>query len=262
MVGFFDSGVGGLSVLREFSRLLPNEDVVYFGDTAHVPYGLRSVDDIVGLSLQAIEFLISQKSKLVAVACNTATSVAIQEVRKHFPSLPIIGVVPVMKTLAQQTRNKRVAVCATTATLSSNSYAQLKKDFCTGLEVLELARPEWVTFIESGDTNSSKVIELITSTVNDIRDFGADSVALGCTHFDFLRPVLEKAIPEVAIYDSGAAVARHIVRVLTANHALAIGDRRGTEKFFVSGSAEQFSSTASDLLGRTIITKKVRKLTK
>jgi glutamate racemase len=255
MVGFFDSGVGGLSILREFHKLLPHEDTVYFGDTAHVPYGTRAADEILALSLQAIDFLINQGSKLVVVACNTATSVAIKEVRKRFPSLPIVGVVPVMKTLAERTKNKRVAVCATAATLSSGSYAQLKKDFCGGIEVLEIARPEWVTFVESGDTNFLKVVESITSTVKDICAFGADSLALGCTHFDFLRVLLEQTMPEIAIYDSGAAVARHIVRVLTANRVLSTSDRLGTETFVVSGDPTAFSNVASRLLGRGIVAK-------
>lgn len=257
MVGFFDSGVGGLSILREFRQLSPNEDTVYFGDTARVPYGTRSADEIIDLSLRAVNFLVNQKSKLVVVACNTATSVAIEGVRKQISSVPIVGVVPVMKTLAERTKNKRVAVCATAATLSSNSYAKLKQDFCGDIEVLEIARPEWVTFVESGDTTSSKVVESVNETANEIRDFGADSVALGCTHFDFLRPQLERTMSEIAIYDSGAAVARHIVRVLNTNHALTTNGQSGNEMFFVSGSPEKFSIIASGLLGRTIITKQV-----
>lgn len=252
MIGFFDSGVGGLSILREFRKLLPNEDVVYFGDTAHVPYGSRSAEEITALSLQATGFLFEQRPKLIVIACNTATSVAIQVLRQRYPTLPIVGVVPVVKTLAQHTQNKRVAVCATAATLSSNIYTQLINEFTTGMEVLELALPEWVMFVEAGELNSSKVLESVNSAADSIHDFGADSVALGCTHFDFLLPMLVRAMPTVAIYDSGSAVARHIVRVLTANHALTATSKVGAEKFIVSGDPVLFSSVASRLLGREV----------
>lgn len=258
MVGFFDSGVGGLSILREFRKLLPNEEVVYFGDTAHLPYGSRSAEEITDLSLQAVDFLLRQKPKVIVIACNTATSVAIQTLRRRYPTLPIVGVVPVVKTLAQHTQNKRVAVCAMAATLSSNIYAQLKKEFAPGIEVLELAQPEWVMFIEAGELNSPKVLESVNSVAKRVHDFGADSLALGCTHFDFLLPTLVRAMPRVAMYDSGSAVARHVVRVLTANHALTATSTIGIEKFIVSGDPISFSSVASRLLGREIIAQSQR----
>ncbi len=259
MVGFFDSGVGGLSILREVQKLLPAEDTVYFGDTAHVPYGSRSADEIITLSLQAAEFLIKQKSKLIVVACNTATSAAIQELRKRHATLPIVGVVPVMKTLAQHSRVKRVAVCATAATLSSNLYRRLKKEFAAGLEALELARPEWVEFVEAGDMKVPKLLESVVSTANTIRDFGADSVAFGCTHFAYLRSLMEQALPGVTLYDSGSAVARQVARVLAANQILAVTDQPGSETFFVSGNPTSFSTVASRLLERKVIAKKVVK---
>lgn len=253
MIGFFDSGVGGLSILEEVKKVLPHEDVVYFGDTKNVPYGTRSAQDIIDLSIAAVNFLQQHKPDLLVVACNTATSVAIDELRKQFPQLPIIGVVPVVKTLAERTTVKRAAVCATEATLQSRVYQKLKHDFAGELQILELARPEWVTMVEAGEDDSVALQSSIEVTAKEIEAFGVDVVAFGCTHFSFLRSQMEKVLPNVAILDSGDAVARHILRVLTANQKLDPKDSLGQEQFFVSGDERTFSAVATKLLRRQIV---------
>lgn len=257
MVGFFDSGVGGLSVLVEVQRLLPSEEFVYFGDTAHVPYGPRPAREIAELSLAAVEWLRRRKPALVVLACNTATAVAIDTLRARHPDIPIVGVVPVVKTLAEQTRTRRVAVVATTATLQSATYRHLKKKFVQGVEILELARPEWVTSVEAGELTAPLLIASVSTTTKEILDWGGDCLALGSTHFPWLRPMITSALPGVRVFDSGPAVARQVVRVLTANGQLPHRSHRGQTTFVVSGDPRLFSLVASKLLGQTVTAEKV-----
>lgn len=222
MIGVFDSGVGGLSVLREVRKLLPHEDFVYLGDTANVPYGGRKDEHIRQLSEAAVQTLLRYHSDLVVVACNAATSVAINQLRLDYPKLPIVGVVPVLKTAAEQTKTNKIAVLATVATLTSRTYADLKEQFARDLQVLELALPEWVLLVERGELDGSTIRSSVMQVAEQVEAFGADVVALGCTHFPFLRPEIEQAMPMVVVLDSGPAVARQVVRVLTANQKLPV----------------------------------------
>lgn len=248
MIGFIDSGVGGLTILREVQRLLPTADVVYFGDTANVPYGGRTDDDIRRLSLAAVDQVMRHHPDLVVVACNTATSVAIHDIRAAHPNLPIVGVVPVLKTAAEKTQTKRVAVIATQATLTSRSYQELKARFASGVAVFEHAAPEWVTLTEAGRLSGPDVDQSVENVATGVRAFGADVVALGCTHFPFLRPVLQRCLPDVRILDSGPAVARQVVRVLTNNRRLPSSTEQGTVTFESSGDQRAFVTKASQLL--------------
>lgn len=252
MVALFDSGVGGLSILREVRKALPGSDFVYYGDTTHVPYGGRPNNEITLLSLNAVQCLSGLQPDLVVVACNTATSVAIAALREANPGLPIVGVVPVLKTTAERTKSGRVAVLATDATLKSASYVELKQTFAQGIEVLELALPEWVTFVEQGNVDGEGVEQSAASVAEKVTTFGADVIALGCTHFPFLRPVIEQALPGVLVLDSGPAVARQVVRVLTNNGKLLAAQESGTVKYCCSGDPGQFSAVATKLLGEKI----------
>lgn len=257
MIGVFDSGVGGLSILQALRRALPSADFVYFGDTANIPYGGRPWNEIVELSIQAVRVLHRDTPDLVVVACNTVTSVAIEELRRTFPALPIVGVVPVLKTAAAQTKNKKVAVLATIATLTSRTYANLKEQFARELEVLELALPEWVLLVEQGKVSGLEVETSVHDVAEQVKAFGADVVALGCTHFPFLRSVIEQALPNVPILDSGSAVARQVVRVLTANQKLPDQSKAGSVTYLCSGDPAAFSRVASMLLGEQVEAKRV-----
>ncbi len=252
MIGFFDSGVGGLSVLREIRKALPSVDLTYFGDTANVPYGGKGDDEIARLTVRAVDVLKRQQLDLVVIACNTATSVAISAVREMNPDLPVVGVVPVLKTAAERTSAGRIAVLATDATLKSASYHDLKTRCAEGTETLELALPEWVTFVEQGDLDGDDVKGSVRTVAEKVRAFNADVVALGCTHFPFLRPVIERALPGVAVLDSGAAVARQVVRVLTNNGKLPAAQGSGTAGYYCSGDPGRFSAVATQLLGERV----------
>ncbi|MFH0828758.1 MAG: glutamate racemase [Candidatus Kerfeldbacteria bacterium] len=252
MIGVFDSGVGGLSIFREVRTMLPNSDFVYFGDTANVPYGGRPNSEIVDLGLRAVQLLRTYTPDLIIVACNTATSVAIANIREANPDVPIVGVVPVLKTASEHTKTGRFAVLATEATLKSASYLDLKQRFAKGKDVLEQALPEWVTYVEKGELNNRQLIDSIRRVAEKCSEFGADIAALGCTHFPFLRPRIKKTMPEVEVLDSGPAVARQVVRVLTANRTLPEGTEKGNATYLCSGDPEAFSSVASLLLGELV----------
>lgn len=252
MIGVFDSGVGGLSVLREIRKLLPQGDFVYFGDTANVPYGGRKDDHVRQLSEAAVQTLLRYQPDVVMVACNAATSVAINQLRLDHPKLPIVGVVPVLKTAAEQTKTSKIAVLATVATLTSRTYADLKERFARDLHVLELALPEWVLLVERGEVDGPAARASIMSVADQVKSFGVDVVALGCTHFPFLRRLIEEAMSNQAILDSGPAVARQVVRVLTANRALPPDGAKGSVAYLCSGDPGAFSAIASKLLGEDV----------
>ncbi|MBI5466849.1 MAG: glutamate racemase [Candidatus Kerfeldbacteria bacterium] len=248
MIALFDSGIGGISILREIRRLLPTADAVYFGDTANVPYGGRPAADIIGFSRAAVEQLLPYRPSVLVVACNTATSVAISALRDQYSDLPIVGVVPVLKIAAERTTSKHVGVLATQATLSSVSYQNLKQQFANGIQVLELAVPEWVTFVERGELDGPAVERSVRMISEQVRAAGADVVALGCTHFPFLRSALVAELPGVEVLDSGPAVARQVVRVLTNNHSLPSATESGRVTWLTSGPVKEFERYAERLL--------------
>ncbi|MBI4093160.1 MAG: glutamate racemase [Candidatus Kerfeldbacteria bacterium] len=256
MIGVFDSGVGGLSVLREMRKALPQSDFLYFGDTANVPYGGRKDEHVRQLSEAAVQRLLKFNPDLVVVACNTATSIAINQLRLDHTKLPIVGVVPVLKTAAEQTKTNKIAVLATVATLTSRTYADLKEQFARDVEVLELALPEWVLLVERGILDGPEVQQSVQQAAERIRSSGADIVTLGCTHFPFLRPTIVAAMPGIEVLDSGPAVARQVVRVLTANQKPPDQSKAGSVTYLCSGDPAAFSQVATRLLGETVSARK------
>lgn len=256
MIAIFDSGVGGLSILKELTAQIPNEDVVYFGDTANVPYGEKSAERITEYSLNALQRLLKFAPKLVVVACNTATSVAIGKMRKFAAPTPLVGVVPAVKRMAEITKIGRGAVVATEATLATQTYADLKRQFAASMSILDLPRPEWVAFLESEHTDSAEAQQSISDTCARIQDFGADTLVLGSTHFPWLKPAIEPHLPGVEIIDSGAAVARQAKRLLSETSKVA-SSKKGSVQYLVSGDAAAFSEIASRLLGQNIAAKAV-----
>lgn len=256
MIAMFDSGVGGLSILKELTLQTPNEDVVYFGDTANVPYGEKSAERITECSLNALQRLLEFAPELVVVACNTATSVAIGEMRKLAAPTPLVGVVPAVKRMAEITTIGRGAVVATGATLASQTYADLKRRFAASMDILDLPRPEWVAFLESGQAESDKAQQSFGETCARIQGFGADTLVLGSTHFPWLKPMIEPHLPGVEIIDSGAAVARQAKRLLSET-SKALSTKKGSVQYLVSGDAVAFSEIASRLLGQNIVAKRV-----
>jgi glutamate racemase len=236
LVGLFDSGVGGLSVFREIRALLPEVDLAYVADSAHVPYGEKSHDYILARSRALTAFLVSQGAHLVVVACNTATAAAVTALRAEF-SIPIVGMEPAVKPAMAATRTGKVGVLATTGTLSSAKFAGLLMRYQGEKIVVTEPCPGWVDAVERGELAGPHAETLVRRHVKPLIDGGADVLILGCTHYPFLRPLIESiAGPAVTIVDTGAAVARQAKMKLNEIGYVPDSRQQGTARFYTSGN--------------------------
>jgi glutamate racemase len=261
-VGVFDSGVGGLTVLRDLLRELPNERYIFFGDTGNCPYGVRSQAEITQLSLNGAAFLLEQGAKLIVVACNTASSAAIGALRAAYPQVKFIAVVPPVKPAAALTRVGRVAVAATNSAARSDYLRGLIARFAQGVEVYPVGCQSLVTLAEAGQLDGSEVEREIRQSIEPLLAKGIDVLALGCTHFPAMRPVFERVVgPDVLVIDSGAAVARQTRRVLVEQRLLAAPNTgpadaprlpRPDDEFWRSGTSASFEQVAARLLGAPV----------
>ena len=215
MIGVFDSGLGGLSVLAAIARALPRADLTYIADTAHVPYGSRSDEFIRGRVLAIGDHLIDTGCRMLVVACNTATAAAVTELRHRHPGIPVVGVAPGVKPAAAASRSKRIAVLATEATACSERLARLIRDHAGEVEVIVRACPGWATRVEMLHFAASDFRDEIAATVTSLLAAGADRLVLGCTHYSFLVPALAPLVEGHAeLVDVAEAVARQTVRLI------------------------------------------------
>ena len=222
-IGIFDSGVGGLSVAREIRRRLPAENLLYFADTAFCPYGGRPLEEIRTRSVAVVEEIVARGAKLVVVACNTASGAALETLRERF-ALPIVGLEPAVKPAAERTRNGRVGVLATAATLSTERFHRLLQSYGSGVEIIQRASPELVDLVERGEIRGEEVSRFLGRTLAPLTEAKVDTLVLGCTHYPFLRDAIAGVMgPDVEILDSGEAVARQVERVLSGQDALSGG---------------------------------------
>lgn len=249
-VGVFDSGVGGLSVLRHLRAQLPHETLIYCADSRHTPYGSKTPEQIHARSLTLTEFLLAQGAKAIVVACNTATAAAVGALRARF-SVPVIGMEPAVKPAAAATRSGVVGVLATVGTLQSAQFAALLESYGQGVEVVMQACHGLVECVERGELEAPATQALVRAYVSPLLAQGADTLVLGCTHYPFLRSLIEReAGPGVAIIDTGAAVARQLQRRLAEQDLLApVG---GGETFWTSGEAGAAESVMSRLWGSAV----------
>jgi glutamate racemase len=233
-IGVFDSGVGGLSVLREIRRELPGEDLLYVADSGHAPYGDKSTQLIEARSIAIVEFLVSQHAKAIVVACNTATGAAIATLRARFP-VPIVAMEPAVKPAAAHTKSGVIGVLATSGTIASENFAKLHARFGADVNILVQACPGLAEQVETGDLSGDKTRALIEQYVVPLLEQGADTIVLGCTHYPFLASLIQEiAGPTVAIIDPAAAIARELRRRLASIKQLSPEARAGTERFWTS----------------------------
>src|SRR5438876_7936954 len=256
-IGLFDSGAGGLTILSALRQELPCENYIYFGDTAHCPYGLRSDAEVIKLSSQASQFLIDQGAKLIVVACNTASQTALNTLRATF-SVPFVGVVPAVKPAARATKKGRVGVAATNQAAKALYLRQLIDEFAEGIEVFAVGCPELVALVEQGELDGPVAEEVVRVALEPILKEDIDVIVLGCTHFPALRPVIERITNKrVRVIDSGAAIARRCRSVLETEALMRlvqpVDASTGELNVWCSGNPHTFSTAASKILGYPVI---------
>lgn len=240
-VGIFDSGVGGISVVREIIRILPSEDLYVFGDSANAPYGVRPLKEVRELTLMHVERMIRERAvKAVVVACNTATSAAIAALRKRYASIPMIGIEPALKPAALFKQGGKVLVLATEMTIREEKYHELAKRFSDRAELIPLPAPEIVTLVEDGKQDSADMDAYLADLFAPYEKAGIDAVVLGCTHFPFAADAIRRYWgKDVRIFDGAEGTARELKRRLTKNDLRNPSEGRGKIILENSGGEEK-----------------------
>jgi glutamate racemase len=249
-IGVFDSGAGGLTILSDLRKELPHEHFIYFGDTYNCPYGTRSEEEIIEFSLHACQFLIDQGSKLLVVACNTASQAALSTLRATYP-LPIVGVVPAVKPAARATKRGRIGIAATNQAAQASYLRHLIDDFAADIQAYTAGCSELVTLVEQGELDGPYVEETLRHALQPLTEKEVDVIVLGCTHFPALRPAIERVVgSNVQVIDSGTAIARRTHTILTTEGTLyPYDEQEGSIQIWCSGNTQDFSQVASAVLG-------------
>ena len=268
-IGIFDSGIGGLTVVKAIIDLLPNEDIVYFGDTARVPYGNKSKETIIKYSIQNTKFLLQHKIKLLVVACNTSSSYAIPMLKKMFKNLKIVEVVtPGARAAVEYTKNYKIGVIGTKATIKSKSYIKAIKKICNKAKVFCQPTPLFVPLIEEGWIDKLQLInsdyyqtinhenilrQLSAEYLAPLKNFGIDVLVLGCTHYPAIKNIIQDIIGKnVTVVDSSLETAKEVKKILEENKLCKFRNNKPKYKFFVSDNPESFKKIGSLLLGQEI----------
>lgn len=250
-IGFIDSGVGGLTVVKEALKQLPNENIIYLGDTARCPYGPRPAEQVVEYTWQMTNFLLEKKIKMLVIACNTATAVALEEIKEKL-AIPVVGVIlPGTRAAVKATHNQQIGIIGTAGTVKSASYEQAIKQKTPQAQVISLACPKFVPIVESNQFTSSIAKKIVAETLRPLRNKGLDTLILGCTHYPLLRPLIQNYLGErVHLIDSGAETVGEVSMLLDY---FAIANPPKSEKklakFYTTGSVQLFSDIASEWLG-------------
>jgi glutamate racemase len=248
-IGVFDSGVGGLTVLHECLVNLPNEDYVYLGDTANFPYGPRELGEVRRLAFGATRVLAEMGVKLIVVACNSATSAALSQLQASYAT-PMVGVVmPGARAAVQVTRNRRVGIMATEATIRSNAYQSALHSLDAGIEVFGVASSRLAPLIQEGDVFSEETETAARECVDPLRTAGVDTVILGCTHYPLITPMLRRLFgPKVGLIDSAEEIAGEVGEILQRKGISNEEAREGSYRFFASGDPEEFRRVGTRFL--------------
>jgi len=249
-IGVFDSGLGGLTAVKELMRLLPGEDIVYFGDTARVPYGTKSREAIIRFSHENTEFLLKHKVKMVVVACNSSSSFALESLRKKYP-LPVVGViVPGACKAVQMTRRQVVGVIATSATVQSGEYERTIKGIDSNIKVVNQACPLFVPLAEEGWFHSPVTEAAAKIYLKPVIRSKVDVLILGCTHYPLLKGIIQKIVgPQVYLVDSAKELAGNVKELLDVIGIANVKNRRAQHHFFVSDKPQHFKKLAKRFLG-------------
>src|SRR5574344_686705 len=247
-VGIFDSGVGGLTVAREVMRQMPNENIVYFGDTARVPYGSKSKETIINFSRQIVEFLKTKNVKAIVIACNTASALALETIKEEV-DIPVIGVVkPGAKTAAMTTKNKRIGVIGTEATINCGIYTEYLREINAEIQVFAKTCPLFTPLVEENWLYDSVTIEIAERYLSEFKGYDIATLVLGCTHYPLIRHILQKVVGDkVSLVNPAYETAIALKKVLESNGLIREAGVM-EHKFYVSDGAEKFRSFANSIL--------------
>ena len=239
-IGLFDSGIGGTSIWREIHQLLPKENTIYLADSKNAPYGQKSKDEIIQLSFKNTEFLLDQNCKLIVVACNTATTNAIKELRDKY-DVPFIGIEPAIKPAATNSKTQKIGILATKGTLNSELFYKNVEKF-QDIKIIEQIGYNLVTLIENGEMNSPEMNDLLQEYLTPMIEQNIDYLVLGCTHYPYLIPQIEKIIPKnIKIIDSGEAVARQTKSILENKVGFRNSLEKSTQIFYTNANPKVLS---------------------
>ena len=249
-IGLFDSGLGGLTVFRELEKLLPAESVIYFGDTANVPYGSRRPDELLELADKIVSYLTRQGVKYIIFACNTSSALSLPVLKKRYPT-PMLGVIePGAIEAARLTRNKRIGLMATEATVNSGAYLRVMENIDGAIKLLSGATPLLVPLVESGESNSPVRADVVRESLAPWYGSGIDTMLLGCTHYPFLAETITAQLdPGVRLADPAGAAVRAAMEEMSELGLLSAGGRAPRRRFVVSGDPEDFRRKAKLLTG-------------
>ncbi len=252
-IGVFDSGLGGLTVAKEIFNLLPSEDVVYFGDVGRYPYGPRSKEIIIQFSRQDTSFLLEQNVKMIVVACNTASALALEEIQQEY-EIELLGVIePGARSAVATTRNGVVGVIGTRGTVTSNSYAKAIEKLDPKVKVFSMACPLFVPLVEEGYLDREASYLIAEDYLMPFRTNGIDTLVLGCTHYPLLKPIIRRVLgDQLTLIDSATETAREVEEYLRESNQLTSNHKGGSHKFYVSDIPDQFARTARHFLGREV----------
>ena len=252
-IGVFDSGIGGLTVVKRLASYLPREDIIYFGDTARVPYGSKSNDTIIEYGLQDAKFLMHKNIKTLVVACNTVSSVALDNLKNKF-GIPIIGMIePGAKMASQGTKNKKIGIIGTRSTISNQAYSKKIKSLDPTIHVFEHACPLFVPLAEEGWVNHKATYEIASEYLSELIKIGVDTLVLGCTHYPILAEVIQSIIgQDVKLIDSGIAAAESVKEELDRYNLNSNKSSQGNQSFYVSDIPLKFKELAELFLGKPI----------
>lgn len=248
-IGFFDSGVGGLSVLREAINLMPNENYIYFGDSKNAPYGIREVEDVKKLTYKAVDFLLSKGAKAIVIACNTATSAAVAALRITYPDLPLVGIEPAVKPAVELNTNKKIIIMATPMTLKEKKFLRLIERFKDKAEIVSMPCARLVEFVEESRFDSDELMQYLEDKYKNINKEEIGAVVLGCTHFPFVRDKIQKVVGEgIPVIDGSLGTCKELRRRLKEADLLNDSNTKGEVTIINSLNEEKIINLCNMLL--------------
>lgn len=248
-IGFFDSGVGGLSVLKEAIKIMPNEDYIYFGDSKNAPYGIKSAEEVRELTFKAVEFLLSKGVKGIAIACNTATSAAVADLRKIYPDLPLVGIEPALKPAVGLNNEGDILIMATPMTLKEEKFKRLMERYKDRASIIPVPCPGLMEFIEAGKFEGEEVEGYLSDKINTYRKDKIAAIVLGCTHYPFIKETLENIIgKDIEIIDGGLGTAKELRRRLNEKNLLTDLANKGKVEIINSSNKDEMIDLSYRLL--------------